>query len=104
MITVGLVKELSFISKALKHPVTATLGLYDKEDFPKGRAVLKFIDNKMEVAYGGKCVWLEDVGSDDSFFGVESCDSLSRIFVCIDNKDESWRAKYPSPISVEDLD
>ena len=43
--------------------------------------------------YKGVQIWEESV-VEDSFFGVESVDTISRIITCIDNGDVNWRSRY----------
>lgn len=86
MITVGLVRELYFISKTLQRVIYHSL-------FKEGDTkILKLCINpsgKMVVEYEGKTIWVETIEGESSFFGVESCDTISRIIACIDNG-TSW--------------
>lgn len=87
MITVGLVKELYFIAKVFNESLTIdiTPSLSSR--------VLKLKINAagdMDVFYGDNHIWYEKVDDSlTSFFGVESCDTISRIMACIDNG-SSW--------------
>lgn len=98
MITVGLVKELYFISKVLKE--TYCLSVFPQDSNGSLLNNLKLVLNitpegELTVWYKGIIIWKEKVDGDDSFFGVESCDTISRIIACINNKDFSWKEKYP---------
>lgn len=91
MITVGLVKELLFIAKHFKKNACAFIGLYE----------LGFVEltvspeGGLQVQYKGQVIWQEMVETDTSMFGVESCDSISRIITCIDNgtdwSEHAWK-------------
>jgi len=91
MITVGLIAELSFISKHLQSPIRCTLKPISSEKYLDIRVEL---DKNFTLWYDDKLIWSEDI---NDFFGGESCDTISRIVACIDNKDNSWKNKYPSP-------
>lgn len=58
----------------------------------------------MEVSYEfegkSELIWEEKIDGNDSFFGIESCDAISRIIACIQNRDSSWKERYPSPKRV----
>jgi len=82
MITIGLVKELAFISRVLKTPVRIEL----KTNLAETISV-SVEKNLLQVSYQGYNIWREIIESDTSFFGVESCDSISRIIYCLNNKD-----------------
>ena len=88
MITVGLVNELRFMSLALKQPLSIHLeGLG-----MKGMLSVDLKDGILFAFYRGIPIWLEDVSSDISMFGVESCDSIARIIRLIDSGDEiKWK-------------
>lgn len=75
MITVGLIKELNFISMALKMTVDITFNL-------KYKLNIHIKDNVMNLHYNEKHIWRENV-ADDSMFGIESCDAISRILSSI---------------------
>ena len=98
MISVGLIKELRFISKVSNKKVSVIL--FVDIDSP-GTYPLNITINEdvLCVSYASDYIWKEDV-SDDGFFGIESCDTISRIIACIDNLDSSWHQKYPSPIKL----
>lgn len=85
MITVGLVQELNYISQALNVPVKASISIPLAKDF-------LFIDvnnNYLELKYNNNKIWREEIFSPSSMFGIESCDSISKIIYMIDNK-ENW--------------
>lgn len=86
MITVGLVKELTYISVTLHTDVQATIEALGHE------VVLGISKGYLSVHYAGEYIWRESV-SEDSLFGIESCDSIARIITCISNNDNSWE-KY----------
>lgn len=88
MITVGLIKEINFISKFINGPVE--FFLYISSEPIKVRVE----DNYLFVFYKDNHIWLELIDGDLSFFGVESVDSISRIIACIDNNDPSWKDLY----------
>jgi hypothetical protein len=105
MLTCGLVKELYFIVKTLNQPFTM-------EFFPsKALEGEKIAPLRIEVKPSGTLdiwyraihIWNEGLHEDD-FFGVESCDTISRIIACINNKDGSWRERYPFGDSKKNLD
>ena len=82
MITVGLVKELYFIASHSNQTIgcdISYLGGYSKIH------VTVCPSAELIVAYKGQEIWREEISSDSSMFGIESCDTISRIIVCIDN-------------------
>jgi hypothetical protein len=79
MITVGLIKELYFISKILNTEVRVEFHL------PASALIVTIKDNILSVFYRSINIWLENLEGETSFFGVESCDAIARILVCIDN-------------------
>ena len=83
MITVGLIKELEYIQKYTKNPVFITFHLKSKLD-------VVINDGYMNVYYKDKHIWGESV-NEDSMFGIESCDSISRILACIDSGNIGWQ-------------
>lgn len=82
MITVGLVKELFYIASALKTDVQASLSTNFNTPLN-----IKIHKNVLQVWYQDWHIWTETVEGDTSFFGVESCDSISRIIACMNNND-----------------
>lgn len=90
MITVSLIKELYFISAYFKREVQFSLSI--SEGFPI-KSIIK-PDGILNIWYRDNHIWQENVNGDDSFFGIESCDSISRIVNCIDNNDNTWRERY----------
>lgn len=87
MITIGLIKELFFIALATKQDIKVTLHLKrDLELYIK-------TNGKLSVYYNENYIWNELVEGNNSMFGVESCDAISRIINCLDNNDEGWK-KY----------
>ena len=85
MVTVGLVKELFFISRVLNDSFYLKLFKGEKQEH---ELCLKMDpDANLDIWYDGHHIWREQVEGDTSFFGIESCDTISRIIVCINNKD-----------------
>lgn len=84
MLTIGLARELGFLSKILNRKLVAKIHL---EGLKKDETLdISFSpDGMMDVFYKGNYIWHECVEGDTSFFGVESCDTISRIIACIDN-------------------
>lgn len=102
MLTVGLVKEFLFISKALGE----TLHLKLFKDSPEVALDMRINPvGDLDIFYAGYHIWSEKVEGDTSFFGVESCDTIARIIACIDNG-TTWEHlkwtdcldKKPSPV------
>lgn len=85
MITVGLVKELYFISRVLKTPVEIE---FTSPSIPS-TLLIKINNNVLDVEYACQHIWHETIEGDTSFFGVESCDTIARIMACINNG-TSW--------------
>lgn len=92
MLTVGLAKEIFYISHVLKKEINVQIQLSDSSKY---LWVNMKPDGDMTIFYGHRHIWKEQVEGDSSFFGIESCDSISRIIACIDNDtsgtDESWK-------------
>lgn len=100
MITVGLVRELYFISSFLKSEMTSTVSI--------GGRNLKLLINQqalLEVFYQDIKIWQETIDGPASLFGVESCDTIARIMTCIDNetdwKDHAWVEKLDFPTKID---
>lgn len=88
MITVGLIKELLFISKALRVPVRASLS---PENLQCG-ILIDIKEQILSVSYLGYHIWTESLDEATSMFGVESCDTLAKIVSLIDSGDDKvWR-------------
>ena len=79
MITVGLVQEISFISKFFETPI------YLKMATPKTSGVLNIIFEKgyLELTYKQNKIWKEKVIGAESMFGIESCETILRIISLI---------------------
>ena len=88
MITVGLVNELKFISKALRTPVSINL----KSNFAKGDIYVGIKEQVLEVWYLGYHIWKESL-DDATMFGIESCDNIGKAILVIDNDGCNWK-KY----------
>lgn len=87
MITVGLVQELNYISQALSVPVKAGLSI----PFAKDQLFIRIENNWLFLTYNAKEIWKEEIFSPSSMFGIESCDSVSKIIYMIDNNIEDWK-------------
>lgn len=86
MLTVGLAKELYFIAHHFQSPLDVELKLHSLPHVLK----LKIdVEGQLDVYYGEHHIWHEKIEGDLSFFGVESCDTISRIIACINNG-TSW--------------
>lgn len=85
MITVGLVRELQFISRVLKTPVELTFSK------PLENLSIKIENDILFIWYRGYYIWQEVLEGSISFFGIESADTISRIIACIDNDDDNWK-------------
>lgn len=96
MITIGLAKELYFISKITNQEYTVQLYPSNLHYSPTSKILTIKIQptGKMDVYYRDKHIWKETVEGDISFFGIESCDTIFKIMSCIDADDDSWRDKY----------
>lgn len=90
MITVGLVNELRFISKALKTPIHSTL----KSERMKHEIQIQIKEQVLEIWYLGYYIWKESLDDATTMFGVESCDTLAKIINMIDHDVdyEVWRS------------
>lgn len=84
MVTVGIVKELNFISVMLRTPVDVILTSQVSDPIH-----IKINNNMVDIEYHDQHIWHETIEGDASFFGVESCDTVSRIIACINN-DSDW--------------
>lgn len=84
MITLGLIKELFFISLYIKKIVSVTFNIKYNLD------VKVTPDGFLTIYYNGNYIWRELIEGPTSMFGVESCDAISRIIACIDSNDSSW--------------
>jgi hypothetical protein len=105
MITVGLIKELSYIVSVFGKEVSFCL-----ESSVCSYPIDVTISNTFELSirYGPQnnkqLIWRESLAN-GSFFGVESCDAISRIIACIDNA-TTWQQykwtekldKVPTPV------
>ena len=88
MITVGLIKELFFISKALRTPVFVTL----KTGILSTNIMVNIEEHILTVWYMGYRIWTESLDEATSMFGIESCDTLAKIVSLIDSGDDKvWR-------------
>lgn len=97
MITTGFIREAAFIvshaGKDLNFRISSEI------EFPMMENIDIFLSKEgiMSISYNNDHIWKEDLG-EHGFFGVESTDSISRIIACINNSDNSWKEKYPSPL------
>jgi hypothetical protein len=76
VITLGFLREISFIQKYIKRELNITLHLLFDLDISLNNNILK-------LKYNNIPIWHEDISSED--YLLESCDSISRIIYCIDN-------------------
>ncbi len=90
----GLITEIHFIARALNQPMRITLQPFSDEKYLSIRVSP---DGLLNIWYADTHIWYEKI---DDFFGVESCDTISRIISCISSNDESWFIKYPSPMKI----
>jgi hypothetical protein len=82
MITVGLIKELAFVSLALKAELEATIKTALTDTIH-----VKITNNTIRVHYKNHFIWEELIESAGIGFGVESCDALARIIYLLNNND-----------------
>ncbi len=87
MITIGLVAEISFISKSLKTAVTTTL----KSNYTGHPIIIKIDNDILEVEYNSHKIWRESLRQPTSMFGVESASEIARIVFLIDNNNDEWK-------------
>lgn len=88
MITVGLVNEMRFISKALRTPIELSF----KTEKIESNIQLYIKEQILNVYYRGYAIWTETLEEGVTMFGVESCDTLAKIILLIDSgDDEKWR-------------
>lgn len=88
MITVGLVREFHFISEVLGTPLFINIA----SQRTKSQVGVGIKDGVLEVFYDlNNKIWKEDISTDASMFGVESCDTIARIIHLIDNGSEEWK-------------
>lgn len=79
MITVGLIKELFYISTVFKKEISSII------EIDRHTIMLTVANSFLTVRYKGHWIWREKIEGDTSMFGIESCDAISRIISCIDN-------------------
>jgi len=87
MITVGVVRELAYMSQYVGGP------LYVAIDIGNQKLSLNVSENDVRISYQGQKIWEENIYGEGNWFGVESCDTIFRIMECID-KGEPWREKH----------
>ena len=87
MITVGVIRELEFMARAVDS------GMYVIMQIANKNISMKIWDNNVIINYEGQKIWEENVYGEANWFGIESCDSVARIINCID-KGESWQESY----------
>lgn len=88
MITVGLIKELLFIHKALKTPVEVHLSI--NVSLEPLRVVIN--NDCLKLFYRNFNIWTESLEEGVSMFGVESCDNVAKILAILDSGDTlGWR-------------
>lgn len=86
MITVGLIKEFYYISTVLKTPVVAAVRINGM----KAPLDIKISSGCLDLWYRDLHIWRETIEGTTSFFGVESCDAISRIIVSLEAGDPNW--------------
>jgi hypothetical protein len=98
VITVGLIKELYYLSFISTQTLHFEMSSVEFNGWVlKPNQTLKIVikpDGILDIFYKENHIWHESVDGELSFFGVESCDTISRIMSCIDNNDSSWKEKY----------
>lgn len=87
MITVGVIRELAYMSGYVKNEVYAAIDVDGKN------IGVKASENYVKISYQGQQIWEENIYGDGNWFGIESCDTIYRIMECID-KGEPWREKH----------
>lgn len=87
MITVGFINELNYISNVLNVPVKCAISI----PYAKKSLMIEVKDNYFELDYDSSRIWREEIMSPSSMFGIESCDSISKIIYMIDNNIEDWK-------------
>lgn len=83
MVTVGLVKELLFISTISKLPVEIELRVGSSTKAPP--ILILVFNNFLNIYYKKNHIWAETIDGPTAFFGIESADAISRIIACVDN-------------------
>jgi len=86
MITIGLVKELSFISEVFDYPVEVTLRI--GENFSIDARISKEL---LVIIHEGEIIWEESLNPISGNFGIESCHSISQV---LKNKIEKKDYKF----------
>ena len=87
MITVGVIRELEFMAKAIDSNMYVIIQVANKN------ISMKIWDNNVIINYEGHKIWEENIYGEGNWFGIESCDSIARIINCID-KGEPWQESY----------
>jgi hypothetical protein len=87
MLTIGLAKEMFFVAHVLGDSFYFKIFKGEKQD--NEMCVKMTPEGRMTVWYQGKEIWQEVIDGPESFFGIESCDTIARIVACIDNG-TSW--------------
>lgn len=87
MITVGFINELNYISNVLNVSVKCAISI----PYAKKPLIIEVKDNYFELVYDGSRIWREEIMSPSSMFGIESCDSISKIIYMIDNSIKEWK-------------
>lgn len=91
MITVGLIKELFYISVFFQNTIETSIKMAD--GYSPVNVVVTPI-GKLTVFYKDQKIWSETISGETNMFGVESCDSIARIIVCIDNNTDWSQYKW----------
>lgn len=90
-ITVGLIKELNFISQQLNSSISAEISVNDEF-----KISVTIDDNCLFIAHEGDLIWKESLDATSGNFGIESCQQISQI---LHNKFSNL--EYKNLISVE---
>jgi hypothetical protein len=87
MITVGVVRELAYMSGYVGVEVCTSIDV-------SGKIIgLRVSENYVKISYQGQKIWEENIYGEGNWFGIESCDTIYRIMECID-KGEPWQKEH----------
>jgi hypothetical protein len=89
MVTVGLVKELLFLATLSNGFVETKLSVNFSAPI-----LIQVSKNKVNIYYQEEHIWSETIDGPAAFFGIESCDAISRIVACINNKSPWEQYRY----------
>ena len=83
MITVGLIKEFSYISLVTKSCVEVVFRL-------KYPLLINIYNNVLTLNYNNNLIWKESLEEATSCFGLESCTTINNIITLINNGADGW--------------